>query len=258
MWSSWRRSRPMRRCSWSTPCSSRAMWVMWTQVSYALTVPTQHDVPQRLRAVWAFQCTSLENTRKCKANLQVERNKTVRSQHWMLGKHPSVETTVYSAQQLLLGTLGYNSSSSVLPLCTNCFLWQMKKKPTMLLVRNSSYISLSYQREVMLKRKQYFVLIISNRHDKRGLNVFVWSCCSAVVVFSTWGPWLAFNWPTTVKWHSSTKNTLIIQNSIQIHHFWFTCLIFHTWYCVILSFSPTFFSVFVLRLSWNVWFHGEG
>lgn len=94
MWSSWRRSRPMRRCSWSTPCSSRAMWVTWTQVSYALTVPTQHDVPQTLRAAWAFQCTSLENTRKCKANLQVERNKTVRSQHWMLGKHSSVETTV--------------------------------------------------------------------------------------------------------------------------------------------------------------------
>lgn len=57
----------------------------------------------------------------------------------------------------------------------------------------------------MLKRKQYFALVISNRPDKRGLNVFVWSCRSAVVVFSTWGPWLAFNWPTTVKWHNSTK-----------------------------------------------------
>lgn len=48
----------------------------------------------------------------------------------MLGKHSSVETTVYSAQQLLFGTslaLGYSYYSSVLPLCTNCFFWQMKK-----------------------------------------------------------------------------------------------------------------------------------
>lgn len=101
---------------------------------------------QMLRVVWAFQCTSLENARKrpqiFRLNVMkvygltaLDAWKTLkRGDYCMLGS-----TTAFGY------FIGYNYYSSVLPLCTNCFLWQMEKT-TMLLVRNSSYISLSYQR----------------------------------------------------------------------------------------------------------------
>lgn len=133
----------------------------------------------------------------------------------MLGKHSSVETTVCSAQQLLLDT-----SLAIIIILQFCHCVQIvtygkwKKQPCYL-----SGIPVIFR---CLINARWCWNASSTLYSLSPIDmireVLMFLCDLAVQLwwyFLHGCPWLAFNWPTTVKWHNSTKNTFIIQNSIS-------------------------------------------